>query len=145
MSVVRSKISLSLKFLRGLATRIFSRENFESDWSEYTKSRTTKYIVRSTDSIVVDLDNVSVHSLLLKTNAPILLEFTQDLETRRVVVSPSVQPLAYFASAKAPSDRPTGFKVGTFTLTGSPISSLSILGLASVFVVADVTLNYSGY
>lgn len=147
---VKANLVLDSRVVRleqdGSEIEIFNSGIQTLDWAAYNFARSAVETVKPTDTRVIDLGGASIYALYVETNAPIVLEFTQNSETRRLTVSPSVQPTDWFTSAtRSPSEVPKNFQPGILNLTCDAISTLTIKGISTVKVLADVILGFAGY
>ena len=121
--------------------------NANFDWSAFTSAQSKALFVKPTDTIAVDLTNIKVQVLVISTDVPIQVNYTQDTIARVTYVKPLVQPAVWFATAHSPSSQPTAIQRGISMLMGGDITTLSIQGLTAegIVVGANVRIAMAGY
>jgi hypothetical protein len=104
--------------------------NIDMSGFQFGASRT--YLVKSSDSIVVDLTGLLIQVMIVSTDVPIQVNFTQDGVLRTVRVKPIVSPSNWFSSEHSPEEQPNEIQRGHAFIVGGDITTMSLVGLATM-------------
>lgn len=125
--------------------RVFGPLSLGLDWSEYDFYQSFSCSLNDSGTYVVPIGTANVESMILKTSAPVQVDFTQDDVARILRVKPLVKPKTWFASAPSPTSKPEAFQPGKLLLSGGPITLITIRGVAGVQQLANVVVAVAGY
>lgn len=142
---VRAVVDLSALILLSDDIKVFDLEDLKIDWGAFTAGQGYTFLVRPTDNISVGLNNQQPSLLVILTDAPVQVNFTDALGARSAIISPPVQPANWFTTQHSPSEQPKDIQPGLMILTGNAILTLALVGLASSTVSANVRVGVAGY
>lgn len=126
---------------------LFGPKDFGIDWSLYDFESSGTYLIKPTDNqtVLTVSGSSTIEVVLIKTTAPIDVNFTQDTVSKTVRVRPLVKPINFFTSKASPSQAPTAFGHGIYILTGGNITSLALAGVGADAQSAKVIVAVVGY
>lgn len=125
--------------------RVFGPHKLDIDWSEYDFYQSFTCSLTDVGTYVVPIGTANVELVVLKTTAPVQVDYTQDAVARIARVKPLVVPKTWFDTASSPSEKTKAFQPGRMLLTGGPITLITIRGIAGVKQLANVVVAVAGY
>ncbi len=119
-------------------------DSLQIDWEAFQAALSRTYMVKPTDTIAVDLTGLSVQVMLISSDIPVQINYTQDAVARITKIKPLVFPVNYFNSTHSPSEKPEATQRGYLVLVGGDVTVLSLVGLASM-PSANVRVSLAAY